>query len=810
MPPPTPDEEQRFGQFCEALPGFALLVGPEGLVRSANPAARALLGETVGHAPPLFPAEDALWECSDRTYRVFSVGHEMADGQTGRVFWGMDVTDLCQTKRLADRSERRLAAVLEHAQEGVLVAAKGQLVYVNPFMERLTGYDAPALCSRPFTDFIHPQDRETVLNVHRRRVAGLDAPAEHTFRLVTPAGDIRWVNAASTRIEWDDVPASLSLLSDITAQKNAQQALAELIRDQEAIITSRTARLSETNQRLETEILERTRAHRAQVEANARLTREIEEHKRTAQKLKAARKKATQASRAKSVFLANMSHEIRTPLNVILGMADMALRPDSREQIDHVRALAMIREAGTSLRGILGDLLDLSRVEAGRLDLLAEPFEPRRVLEAVLEGSAVLAERQGLVLAGVVDPAVPERLCGDPGRLGQVIGNLVGNALKFTPAGRVDVSVGLAKQRGGKCDPGSVMLLVAVRDTGIGIAPEKRRCLFQNFCQADESIGRRFGGTGLGLAICRRLVGLLGGRIRVKSQPNAGSEFVFTARFAISTEPAAPEAAPAAALPDLDILLAEDSDLSAEMITAFLSPKGHRVTRVVNGEEALSALSLRNFDLVLMDIQMPGMDGMTATRAIRDGTVEGVDPAVPIIALTAYGTSKDRDAIVRCGVTDYLAKPVNLDQLLVVMARVVGREGRTASRPVSLLRQHTRDVSRCFDAGRAEALENLGGDVELYGRLMAVFLRDTPGDCEKLREALAAGDLQRTALQAHSIKGNAGVIGATPAVARARDLELAAREGRTEELAGLVEVLFAELARVLDGLAAQGVTPAPA
>ena len=706
---------------------------------------------------------------------------------------------------LSARRERQLAAILELAQEGVVIAAGGRLVYVNPFMERLTGHSAAVLLSRAFTDFLHPDDREVVLAVHRRRTAGQSAPDSHVFRIVTASGAVRWVNAATTRIEWDGTSASLALLSDITAQKVAQETLADLIRDQETLIASRTASLRQANAAL--------------AETNDRLTREIAGHERTAAKLKAARKKAVEASRAKSVFLANMSHEIRTPLNVILGMADMALRPDSREHIDSTRALEMIREAGTALRAILGDLLDLSRVEAGRLELDEQPFEPRRMLDLVLEGHAVTARRNGVGLVGDIAPDVPGLLCGDAGRLGQILGNLVSNALKFTPTGRVEVSVRRAAGHPDAAGGKTVRLVFAVRDTGIGIEPDKCRTIFQSFRQADASIGRRYGGTGLGLAICRRLVGLMGGRIRLKSEPGAGSEFSFAIPFAPvdpALRPGPPEAPPPPAPPPgepppLDILLAEDSDLAAEMVQAFLLPRGHRITRAVNGDEALAALALRRFDLVLMDIQMPGMDGLTATRAIREGAVPGVDPHVPIVALTAYGDVRDRDRILESGATDYLAKPVSLDRLLAALARAAAGDapaGPPPAAPDGVRPAPASAPAPAFDAGRDEALENLSGDAALYDRLAAIFLRDMPGDAVCLRRALAAGDAPQIALAAHSIKGNAGVIGATPAADLARELEMAARAGRTEALPPLAASLFGELDRVLAGLAGRGLAPA--
>ena len=784
------------------VPFFCLHLGPNGRVAHADAGATALWGALAGAAcpAPRPPTGGVLdWTWAGRVWRLWAVAE--ADG--GLVLRGLGVTDLAETAALAEVRKGQLEAILSGAHEGMVIAAAGRIVFANPFMERLTGYDAATLRSRPFADFLHPDDREAVLSIHLRRLAGQDAPQNYAFRIVAASGAVRSINASSGRIEWDGAPAAVSFLADVSAQKAAEAALADLVRDQEAVIASRTANLREANARLTAEIAERR-------QANERLTAEIAGHERTAQKLKAARLKVAKALRAKSVFLANVSHEIRTPLNVVLGMADMALRPDSRGQVDQVRTLEMIRDAGSSLRNILGDLLDLSRAEAGRLELEQAPFSPRRVLAGVLAANQMPASRNGIVVSGEAAPDVPEWLLGDAGRLGQVLGNLVGNALKFTPAGSVAVAATLVKT-GRNAPAGSVTVRFVVRDTGIGIPADKQKTIFESFSQADDTISRRFGGTGLGLAICRRLVGLMGGRMRLQSIPDQGSEFSFTARFAPTDGPpeTPPQPWPSPELPPLDILLAEDSDLSAEMIHAFLTPKGHHVVRATNGEEALRILAHRRFDLVLMDIQMPVMDGIAAARAIRAGAVPGADGSIPIVALTAFGAAHDRERILQSGVTEYLSKPVNLDRLLDVMARSLGLGSEPGPDPAPGPVPAGADDT-AIDAGRDAALANLGGDLELYNVLVGIFLRDTPADRRALEAAQAAGDVSRVALCAHSIKGNAAIVGATPAAERARELEQAARAGHGEALGPLVRTLAAVVERTLAGFAAKGHLPAQA
>jgi PAS domain S-box-containing protein len=779
-------------------------------VVAANATAKALFGDCTGAPSPVpcpEPGETVDWRGAGGLWRLWA---ESGDDPAIVSLNGLGVTDLAEASRAAKARERQFAAVIDSAREGVVVAAAGRLVFVNPFMERLTGHDAATLRSRPFIDFLHPDDRDEVLGIHLRRLAGDAAPDSYVFRLETAWGEVRHVNVTSVRLDWEDSPATVSFLTDITALKAAEASLASLVHDQEAVIASRTASLRQ---------------------ANERLTAEIQGHKHTTETLKAARSRLARALRAKSVFLANVSHEIRTPLHVILGMAELALRPDSSQHTDMTRCLEMIREAGVSLRGILGDLLDLSRAESGRLELEAVPFSPRHVLEATLDAYRHVAERQGIALCGEAADEVPQQVVGDAGRLAQILGNLVGNALKFTPSGQVLVRLTPARP-GRRAPDGRVALRFAVRDTGIGIAEDKQKSIFNSFSQADESIGRRYGGTGLGLAICRRLAGLMGGRMRLASAVGEGSEFSFTARFdPLDEKERTVVTAPRPSLPPLDILLAEDADLAAEMIEAFLVPKGHTVVRVVNGEEALTSLALRRFDVVLMDIQMPVMDGLAATRIIRSGTVPGVPADIPIIALTAYGAVRDRDRILASGVNGYVAKPVNFDQLLSALAESQGLTRpacpwpapgpspqdppQAAQAPSPVPPQVAApEPSPEWDAGRDEALDNLGGDQELYDRLVSVFLRDTPRDCERLKEALAAlapdgtGETARVALLAHSIKGNAGVVGASAASQRARDLEQAARNGRTDLFPGLFDSLSGAIEATLAAFAAKGYAPA--
>ncbi len=380
--------------------------------------------------------------------------------------------------------------------------------------------------------------------------------------------------------------------------------------------------------------------------------------------LDAKRREAEAASVAKSQFLATMSHEIRTPMSGVLGMLDLMLR-DELGAAQRDRA-GIARDSARHLLAILNDILEFSRLEAQSVALDPVPVNPRALLGDVAALLCAAAAERGVALGTTVDPATPDWLTCDPTRLRQVLLNLVGNALKFTDAGRVDVALTWRPDGGGALE-------VAVRDTGIGIPEADRARLFQRFVQVDGSAARRRGGAGLGLAISRQLVELMGGGIGLDSAPGPGSTFRFWTPAPACAAPDAPDAprepaglAPAPA--PLRILLAEDNATNQKILSAYLTRAGHSVRLAANGHETLDALARGPFDLVLMDIQMPGMDGIAATRRIR--ALPGPLAAIPIIALTANAMVGDREAYLAAGMTTYLSKPVAPEALHAAIARV--------------------------------------------------------------------------------------------------------------------------------------------
>ena len=389
-----------------------------------------------------------------------------------------------------------------------------------------------------------------------------------------------------------------------------------------------------------------------------------------AKELDAQRLEAESASLAKSQFLATMSHEIRTPMNGVMGMLELMLRDDLSD--DQRRHALIAQESAQALMRVIDDVLDFSKIEAGQVTLESIPFDPADLVDRTVALMAMRAEEKGLALSFEITENVPLWLAGDPIRIKQVLLNLVGNAVKFTQKGHITVRADYASGADGD------KLKVAVEDTGIGIPKEDQEKLFERFIQADSTTTRKFGGSGLGLAISKQLIELMDGEVGVESSPGIGSTFWFTIpaeqttpNVCFAADKADGDASQASQEP-LNILVAEDNAVNQMLMRSFLQEKNHTVSIVNNGAEALAAIQSQAFDIVLMDVQMPVMDGVSATRAIR--ALPGPEQETPIIAVTADAMESDKDKFLACGMDDYLSKPVKSKTLFEAIGRVMSRD----------------------------------------------------------------------------------------------------------------------------------------
>jgi signal transduction histidine kinase/FixJ family two-component response regulator/HPt (histidine-containing phosphotransfer) domain-containing protein len=603
--------------------------------------------------------------------------------------------------------------------------------------------------------------REALLSTTLNRQESLLQAIPDLLLGVSADGSIRFVHAPPV--------AALTLPANVLDQQFDQvlpQAIASLVATS---LADPNAEVSFATVTLKPGKLEAVRTVEARVVAMGDaerlvIVRDITDQRQLQAELEQARDAAEAAMRAKSAFLATMSHEIRTPLNAVIGM--VTLLEDSTLSAEQREWLATISSGGQALLAVINDILDFSRIEAGHVTLEPQPFDLHACLRAAVDLVAHEAERKGLSLNYSYQADLPQAVLGDGARLRQILLNLLSNAVKFTSHGTITL------QATARIQPAQEALVtISVRDTGIGIALEQLAHIFVPFVQGDSSIARRYGGSGLGLAISHQLVTLMGGTLDVESQPGRGSTFTVTLPLLITTATALPrpEALRSTATRPLHVLVAEDNPVGQEVIQRLLSHMGHRVTMVDNGIAAVAAVAQRHYDVVLMDVQMPQMDGVTATRQIRRLAPEVAQPY--IIALTAHGLAGDRERFLRDGMDDYLSKPIQREALQQTLARVAG--DLTVSVPPAQTHAGEQQVIPLIAWPVIEQLVSTLGLTRPAVIAMSLQLIEDaiPPQIAEVEAALRAGDRTRLRESAHRLRGGCLQLGAQAMAAISYQLE---------------------------------------
>jgi PAS domain S-box-containing protein len=649
-----------------------------------------------------------------RTLERYSTSLRGEAGQRGRVWFFRDITERKQAEQALQSSEEKFRQLAENIREvfWMMPPSADQILYVSPAYEEVWGRTCQSIYQNPMSwaEAIHPDDRDGAHARFEQQKQGEIVSSE--YRIRTPEGREKWIRdqAFPIRGEAGQVVRIIGLAEDITYRKNYE---AELI---------------------------------------------------------AAREGADSANRAKSRFLANMSHEIRTPMNGVLGMIQLLL--ETSLTAEQRRFAGVAQSSGRTLLTLINDILDLSKIEAHKIVLEKRSFQVRNMIDDLAQLLGAQANAKGLNLHSRIAPEIPQFLLGDASRLRQVLTNLLANAIKFTERGEIKLVAALDTQ-----SDRMATLRFTITDTGIGIRPDQASTLFSPFVQADESTTRKYGGTGLGLAISKQLAEMMGGGVGVDSREGEGSSFWFTAVLEVPEveEQHAQEELPAARqhsvahrrVSQARILLAEDNSTNRDVGLAQLRKLGYEATVVNNGAEAVIALERGSYDLVLMDCEMPVMDGFEATHRIRASQ----HPDIPIIAVTADAMPADRDRCLSEGMNDYISKPVELQHLEQVLLKWLHPSEHGG---LEKTREET-SVKGVFDADGL--MRRLSGDRQLASITLKGFLQDVPSQLDNLRFMLGTSNAGGMRAQAHMLKGAAATVAAEGLRAIALEMERTATTG---------------------------------